>query len=634
MKQIFLATVVLTALAAPIHAQISVGANVQVSKGYGNDPHFELLANADPRDPNRLIACSSIYPSGPNSTVVYSSFDGGRSWSATLGPKGLETSGDPVCTYGPNGDAYYVALKSVNGKGRTIIYKSTDGGKTWGAPLPLMGTDREFVVVDNTNSKYRGSIYINGTGFTRGISPQLKEWATDLTVLYSRDGVHWAASKRAELGNRYVLGMGNSVVLSDGTLLFTFGEIENYSSGTSPIASPKPGEPNAVLQVIRSDDGGETLEPAVTISPFYMDWPPTTTSVNPYLAVDLSTGPFKDRVYCVWPDKRSGRLEIHVSHSDDKGKTWSSPVVVNDDRPWSAPGRGPDALMPVIQVSKDGVVGVVYQDRRDNPDNQSYSVRFTASLDGGETWMPSAPVSSKPNLVGPRDNVALNVSPTLSLPRDTSTPPATASTGAIRPLTLSVNVNAFSFSGGHYAGMAMNASGSFHPVWIDNRTGVAQMWTAPVTVKGMAAKHGGGELATMKEVSDRVRLELWNPEYDRGRGTVTLTAALRNASRDTVRGPVKVRVVDVRSQLGNVVIPDAGPGIRGAGAIWDLSSLLANATLLPDSLSASRKLTFRINDIQPYRRAEGEEFRMQLIQVDVRVFAASVGEAKTTATQK
>jgi hypothetical protein len=309
-------------------------------------------------------------------------------------------------------------------------------------------------------------------------------------------------------------------------------------------------------------------------------------------------------------------------------------VIVNDDRQWNAPAKGPDAIMPVIQVSKDGVVGVVYQDRRDNPDNQSYWVRFTASLDGGETWMPTVRVSEKPNQVGPRDNVALGISPALSLPRDSSTPPATASTGSIRPLTLSVNVHAFSFSGGHYAGMAIDAAGVFHPVWIDNRTGVAQMWTAPVSVKGVAAKNGGGELATMKDVSDRTRLEMWNPEFDRARGTLTVTAALRNASRDTIRGPVKLRVVDVRSQLGTVMIPDAGPGMRGTGAVWDLSSLLTNATLLPDSLSATRKITFRFSDLQPYRRSVDGDMRLQLMQVDVRVFATSVGEAKAAATEK
>ena len=35
---------------------------------------------------------------------------------------------------------------------------------------------------------------------------------------------------------------------------------------------------------------------------------------------------------------------------------------------------------------------------------------------------------------------------------------------------------------GHTAGMAADARGVFHPLWIDNRTGVRQVWTAAVSV--------------------------------------------------------------------------------------------------------------------------------------------------------
>jgi hypothetical protein len=38
------------------------------------------------------------------------------------------------------------------------------------------------------------------------------------------------------------------------------------------------------------------------------------------------------------------------------------------------------------------------------------------------------------------------------------------------------------FNGGDTAGLAADAAGVFHPLWIDNRTGIHQMWTAAVTV--------------------------------------------------------------------------------------------------------------------------------------------------------
>src|SRR6185437_6995454 len=88
----------------------------------------------------------------------------------------------------------------------------------------------------------------------------------------------------------------------------------------------------------------------------------------------------------------SGRCQVMVAHSDDKGKTWSKGVVVNDDYPRSN-GKGPNDFMPVVAVNNRGVVGLMWYDRRDNPDDTGYWVRFSASYDGGETFAPSVRVS-------------------------------------------------------------------------------------------------------------------------------------------------------------------------------------------------------------------------------------------------
>jgi hypothetical protein len=38
-------------------------------------------------------------------------------------------------------------------------------------------------------------------------------------------------------------------------------------------------------------------------------------------------------------------------------------------------------------------------------------------------------------------------------------------------------------NGGDTAGLAADADGVFHRVWIDNRTGIPQMWTTTVTIR-------------------------------------------------------------------------------------------------------------------------------------------------------
>src|SRR5438309_652707 len=91
------------------------------------------------------------------------------------------------------------------------------------------------------------------------------------------------------------------------------------------------------------------------------------------------------------------------SYSTNKGKTWSAAKVVSDDQP-AAGGRGPDDFMATPAVNRDGVVGMLWYDRRDNPDNVGYYARFSASLDGGETWLPSVRVSESANTNLPDGN--------------------------------------------------------------------------------------------------------------------------------------------------------------------------------------------------------------------------------------
>jgi hypothetical protein len=169
------------------------------------------------------------------------------------------------------------------------------------------------------------------------------------------------------------------------------------------------------------------------------------------LAVDRSGGPFQGRLYAVWPDARfDRRTQILLASSSDEGRTWSAPRVVSDDGPASSTGDRPNHFMPMVAVNRTGIVAVSWYDRRDNPDNLGYWPRFSASLDGGATWLPSVRVSTSANLV--RDD------------KETR------------------------FNSGDTAGLAADAAGTFHLVWIDNRTGTHQAWTASVTVRGVAHK--------------------------------------------------------------------------------------------------------------------------------------------------
>src|SRR5205814_10464599 len=57
-------------------------------------------------------------------------------------------------------------------------------------------------------------------------------------------------------------------------------------------------------------------------------------------------------------------------------------------------------------------------------------------------------------------------------------------------------------------GFAATGAGTFRAVWPDNRTGVDQLWTAPITVNGTAALNGSPELAALRDVTKQVAVNV------------------------------------------------------------------------------------------------------------------------------
>jgi len=148
-----------------------------------------------------------------------------------------------------------------------------------------------------------------------------------------------------------------------------------------------------------------------------------------------------------------------------------------------------------------------------------------------------------------------------------------------------VSLHSFNEIGGHTADLAVDAEGRFHPVWVDNRTGVSQMWTAPVTVEGEAVRHGDRRLARLQDVSSLTALGVEHTDYDGAPGVVTIEARLRNTSKDTIRGPLYLRVLDLWSEFGEARLTEARHGDAGTGAVLPISDAVPDGGLAPDERS-------------------------------------------------
>jgi hypothetical protein len=588
---------------------IMVGPNVWVSSSMPGAGHYEVTLATDPGDPMLLLAGTMIWRAerGIFQTAAYASRDGGESWKQTLYIDQGMDSQDPAVAYGPNHAAYFVSWgNDTSWTIRTLVAASPDGGATWKPSAEIITLDREFISVDNTMGKYRGRIYVNGQDNDRlydSDSSVSSAWILRFDSLQRPlEPKHYIAN-----GNREITIPTNGIVTADGSYITGFIEHDN------PVGSPADSvltKPNATLKMMRSVDGGSRFEKATIIARMYDRFGELNVSSIPWLAADVSNASrLRGRLYAVWADRRRGRSEIWLARSEDGGDHWSAAVRVNDDEARSD-GKGPDDFHPLVAVNRAGVIGVMWYDRRDNADNTGWWVRFTASVDGGETFSPSVRVSEAAL------DIARDTAPVISAMTRGGGHPHPLLAGG--PLRTDIVYSHFNFVGGHTAGLASSADGLFHPSWVDNRTGVSQVYTTTIRVldgkatqrdargaSGTNRRAGRAQSASttavprdvhaaLQDISRAVTLELSHVSYHEYDSLVTASAVLRNTSRDTLFGPFELRISSLKSDLGDIYAIDATSTTRATPV---RSIELASSDVRPlapgGSLSLKR-LTFRL----------------------------------------
>jgi hypothetical protein len=608
-------TLVLSQGATSPRARITVARNVQVSKDRDTLEHGEAVLCAHPTDPNILIAGSQagtngkpIYSMGEKTgTTVYMSQDGGTTWHFAFDTFGLsDFSGDAACAFGPDGSVHYQAMGRVEVASnwidtdlRLYDYRSMDGGKTWLPPVELdgsRGSDRQFMTFDNTGGKYHGRYYVTSwhAFHQRAIEGDRVQGHAGLQRSLDGGKTFDLPALKTSLGG---LHNGNPVVLSNGTVIWVIG-------ATTPSGpSPREGAPYATVDVLWSDDGGRYISGPVKVGDLREPRGPHAIGIHAIssIAVDRSVK-YRDRLYVAYNTTVKGRLRAMVSYSADMGKTWSTPQSVSDDvsRNLRDSTSGPYAFAPWIAVNKDGVVGVFWLDTRDVPNDAGYHGRFAASLDGGETWSPSVRVSEQPMTPRPRW--------------------IAGSTMFLEPerkdtISLSLGANSWDFTGGDATGLDVDAPGAFHPVWVDARTGVRQIWTAHVAVDGQVVpdrnRYAGRALtAITKDVG--FELDQSSYSYDEATNTLSVSAKLINRSAMAIRSPVIVRVtqLSIRSpqELNvdeRVNVANSDNGQSTIGATWDFSSLIGDS-LAPGARSSAKTLQFKLTGVSaPEWRARG-----------------------------
>ncbi len=571
----------LTATDDAARPRILVGPNVLVSRD-GDVPHVELMLAVNPKDPRNLLAGAITFtrPDLTQAGKAYASKDGGNTWVASVLPEQELAGGlDPQVAFGINGTAYFAGLAFVKDEtGRTRaglhFFRSEDGGVTWQKPADLgYSYDHEQIVADHTTGKYAGRVYIN----TLHGYPEYK-----VSVFRSDDdgrtfvGPVQAATGRGEIG----INGGNMMILSDGALVIPFIDFpfkDEEVKGNRPMG----------LWNVLSTDGGLTFSAPRKVQSQHWEGYESMmkrqkqggfiTTAFPSFAADSSQGPFKDRLYIAWDDYRTGSQRIHVSYSADRGQTWSPPLLIDPSAPKHA-----SQYIPWIAVNKEGTVGVMWSDTRASEKGDRFEQYFSASVDGGRTFLPAVRLSSAPSV--PAGD--MNLSPTPSYGFDA------------KPSLQVSSISAYARwgAGGDYLGIAAGGEGQFHCLWADSREGTFQVYTCPVFVRRPDVKPEvpafpeppGPKTRTIREKADlvdKVTLVFDPVHYDMAKGVAVLPVRLRNATKSPIFGPL---TLGIKKPAAEAAQPGATPeppsfeilsslnGLKGPGAEFDMSGALGD----------------------------------------------------------
>ena len=306
---------------------------------------------------------------GASGIVAASSTDGGLTWTraafpvsrcgggnaANAGDYGRAT--DPWVTFAPNGVAFQMALAfegnslQPGSSSAMLVARSTDGGRSWSATVPLIVSNSNFfndknsITADPTDARYVYAVWDRLA--LAGGGPVLLARTTD-------GGITWEAARVIyDPGTRSQTIGSQIVVLPNGTLINVFTQID-----------PGPGGSEAAsIQVIRSTDSGSTWSGAIKVADLLAVGardPVTRQPIRDGSIIPAIAAAPNGQLLIAWQDARfsGGTVDgIALSRSVDGGLTWTAPAQVNS-------ARNVAAFTPTIRVRADGTIGITYYDLR------------------------------------------------------------------------------------------------------------------------------------------------------------------------------------------------------------------------------------------------------------------------------
>jgi hypothetical protein len=336
-----------------------------------NEPSIAV----DPTNPNRIAIgwrqFDTILSNFRQAGVGYSQ-DGGHTWTfPDVLDRGTFRS-DPVLEFDAEGNFYYLSLYVPGGLFLCDVFKSQDGGATWGSPFFAFGGDKAWLTIDRTEGIGRGNIYqawsvsagcCGEATFSR-LTPDGQIFSTPTIIPLSP---RWGTLSVGPDGELYIAGIGSSGGIavirssnaqdSDATPVFELATNVNLGGSIQFGGGPNPGGLMGQVWVATDHSNSQTRG-------------------NVYLLASVLASD-------------SDPLDVMFARSTDGGETWSEPIRVNDD----PVGNGAWQWFGTMSVAPNGRIDVVWNDTRDTFAYFLSELFYSYSTDGGLTWSENVPVS-------------------------------------------------------------------------------------------------------------------------------------------------------------------------------------------------------------------------------------------------
>jgi hypothetical protein len=555
-----------------------------VVDGHPSSWYVEPAIAVSPKDARKLIAGSMVFGVGGLTAETFRSDDGGYNWRGTTLPLASGSLlGDVQAAFSADGKGYMTILGSeADSSGETLnglyVFGTLDAGETF-QRLAFLQTpdkhsyDHEQLAIDETNGTYRGRIYMSAL-YTASLSPQVNA----LGLIWSSDGGR-TFHRPVEVWRGWSFN-SRPVVLPGGNLLFPFFHVKSLT------------DTHEVVAVSLSRDGGRSFGTPRRVGDRIVyglkateqrlhsgDYTFDVDSVPQFASARTTSG---TEIYGVWSDMRTPRSRLLFTRSDDMGTHWTQPqeILTTSDRLDSQ-------YQPSLAVNNMGALGISWYNA--SHESETISEMFALSHDGGRSFSTLARVSSTSSPIRPPNGDGYSAQ---AFP-DTK--------GIFVGFTSPLNRYA---SFGDYMGLAADASGGFHPIWIDARNGTGQVWTATAFTTASDPVPAG---LSERKLTDSIALEFGVGTWDGKSQAFTVPVRLHNTSHSVLYPPFTVTVSLTHNPYDDenpnftakqppIAVLNADNQKAGIGATFVYSSATIGnlGRLLPGADTASRTWRVRL----------------------------------------